>query len=94
MKFRKKPVVIEAVRFNGLETEDMVNTFSEYPEWLVKALKDDVIHYKYHGDMCVIESLEGQMKISPGDYLIQGVNGELYPCKPGIFEKTYEIVGD
>jgi hypothetical protein len=58
-KYRKKPVVIEAV-----QTQEEV----------------------------IIETLEGNMKANPGDWIITGVNGERYPCKPDIFEKTYELV--
>lgn len=63
MKYRKKPVVIEAIQF------------IDNP-------------YMY------IETLEGTMKASVGDYIIKGVNGEFYPCKPDIFEKTYEEVAE
>lgn len=63
MKYRKKPVIIEAIQF------------------------EDNPYLK-------IETLEGIMKASVGDYIIKGVNGEFYPCKPDIFEKTYERVID
>lgn len=78
-KFKKKPVVVKAWQ-NTLE-----NRLKGVPEE-IKALsfeaKDD-IYYS-------IETLEGKMTASPGDWIIQGVHGELYPCKPDIFEKTYE----
>lgn len=80
-KFKKKPVVIKAWQ-NTPE-----NRLKDIPEE-IKALSfrimpnDEIVH--------VIDTLEGQMTASQGDWIIQGVNGELYPCKPDIFEKTYE----
>lgn len=87
MKYIKKPVEIEAVKWNG-------NRVSEVTEWISKALDENVI-IRY-GNEVHINTLEGVMKASPGDYIIKGVNGELYPCKPDIFEKTYQAgsVGD
>lgn len=82
MKYRKKPVVIDAVKWNG-------NKVSETPNWIVEALDKGVI-IRY-GNEVHIRTLEGVMKASPDDYIIKGVNGEIYPCKPDIFEKTYEI---
>jgi hypothetical protein len=79
-KFRKKPVVIEAVQFTGSNTQELV-------DWIDKKYLpcgDDV--------EVLIETLEGLMRAKPGDYIIKGVNGEFYPCKPDIFEKTYEAV--
>jgi hypothetical protein len=81
MKYKKKPVVIEAVQFDGTD---------ESVEWLLPQLKSGEIGRsinKLH-----IKTLEGVMTADKGDYIIKGVNGEFYPCKPDIFEKTYEIV--
>lgn len=79
-KFRKKPVVIEAFRF-GIDN---------WPEWFAdKVTNNDVVTYSDH---CQIVTLEGVMRGEVGDFIIQGVNGEIYPCKPDIFEKTYEPV--
>ena len=81
MKYRKKPVVIEAVQFDGTD---------ESVEWLFPQLVNNEI-----GRGCnklYIKTLEGVMEASIGDYIIKGVNGEFYPCKPDIFTKTYEIV--
>lgn len=83
MKYRKKPVLIEAVLWNGVEV-------SEVTDWISKALQNDAI--TRYGDKVVIKTLEGDMIASPGDYIIKGVKGELYPCKPDIFESTYEMV--
>lgn len=85
MKFRKKPVVIEAVLWNGTQV-------SEVTEWISDALHNDTI--MRFGDKVVIKTLEGNMIANPGDYIIKGVKGELYPCKPDIFEQTYESIKD
>lgn len=81
MKYRKKPVVIEAVQWDG-------NIMSEFPDWITQALEDNTLFGM--GNDVIISTLEGEMTASPEDYIIKGVNGELYPCKPDIFEKTYE----
>ena len=83
MKFIKKRVVIEAVHWNGIKV-------SETPEWILEALNSGVL--VRFGDKVQVRTLEGVMTASPGDYIIRGVDGELYPCKPDIFEKTYEKV--
>lgn len=85
MKFRNKPVVIEAVLWNGTQV-------SEVTEWIRDALYNDTI--MRFGDKVVIKALEGDMIANPGDYIIKGVKGELYPCKPDIFEQTYEPIKD
>lgn len=92
MKFRKKPVVIEAFQLNerGLVGED----------WFFDAVSNNTIithnFGRYHEApaWCEIKTLEGTMKANTGDYIIKGVNGEIYPCKPDIFEKTYEPVDE
>lgn len=84
-KFRKKPAVIDAFLWTGGpdQTED--------PEWIVEAIKDGKVHFAVIGGPAMfIETLEGQMKASSGDWIIRGVKGEIYPCKPDIFELTYE----
>jgi hypothetical protein len=81
MKYRKKPVVIEAYQpFNGT-----------MPLWFEKALESGKVRELVSGGFTV-ETLEGDMHANPGDFIIQGINGELYPCKPDIFAKTYEKV--
>ena len=89
MKYRKKPVVIDAFQLNsrGLVGED----------WFWDAVSEGtIITYCfgkfYHRAYCDIITLEGIMRANTGDYIIRGVNGEIYPCKPDIFEKTYELV--
>ena len=79
-KFRKKPVVIEAMLYG--------NSPFEVAEWCGG---------EYHWiptPHISIETLEGRMEAKPGDYIIKGVQGEFYPCKPDIFEATYDEVTD
>lgn len=87
MKFRKKPVVIEAWRWSPDEPP------TRWPEWLDKAAVAGKVQLAgAHTDNLRIDTLEGQMTACPGDWIIRGVKGELYPCKPDIFEATYERV--
>lgn len=95
MKYRKKPVVIEAFQYDG----DLKGSDGKYyvPDWAVKAYENGVMRYDSpdcDSPPCelYIDTLEGAHHVSVGDYIIQGVNGELYPCKPEIFAKTYEEV--
>ena len=81
-KFRKKPVVIDAVQFDGENLGVIVN-FVEGTRELRESPEDKSI---------VIRTLEGDMRADKGDWIIKGVKGEFYPCKPDIFEATYEIV--
>jgi hypothetical protein len=84
--YRKKPVVIEAVRYDG-------STSCKYAirQWM----RTGEFHYdggtRDYGSM-LLDTLEGVMEAKPGDYIIKGVAGEFYPCKPDIFEATYESV--
>lgn len=80
-KYRKKPVVIEAIKYDGdnkVEIQEFVDKYLDMTEEM----------------QLEINTLEGVMLANVGDYIIRGVNGEYYPCKPDIFEKTYEKVGD
>ena len=81
MKYRKKPVVIEAIQWDG-------TNYDEIGDWmgLNSTLEID--------GQFIIPTLEGDMRVSEGDWVIRGVNGEFYPCKPDIFEKTYEPAED
>lgn len=89
--YRKKPVVIEAVQFKGFNKENGQVQLSEKPQWLVMEFGKKVLFFD-EPNVLIIKTLEGDMKASVGDYIIKGVNGEFYPCKPDIFEKTYDIV--
>ena len=91
MKYRKKPVVINAFKWTG----DMLQ--NEDPEWITEAIQEGKVYFSNIGEENVvmkIETLEGTHTANRGDYIIQGVKGELYPCKPDIFEMTYEEVTD
>lgn len=81
--FRKKPVVIEAMQFHR------PTDFKDAPGWLVSAIAVGTVHSDEDGDV-FIETLEGRHHVSEGDWIIRGVKGELYPCKPDIFAATYE----
>ena len=84
MKYRKKPVIIEAIQWTGLnlkEVEDFVGSDLEY----------NILSTGTHIAI-KIKTLEGDMKCSKDDYVIKGVKGEFYPCKPDIFEATYEEI--
>lgn len=96
MKFKKKPVVIEAFRM----TKEARVDSRDWPEWLNAAWNKDpneegsvfpTIPGISEGTIS-IRTLEGDMVVSFGDWIIKGVKGELYPCKPDIFEATYDPV--
>ena len=87
-KFRKRPIIVEAVRYLG--NGNMENR--EVPKWLWKAFEEEVAQSTNGTETFIIKTLEGEHIVSPGDYIIQGVKGELYPIKADIFEQTYEKV--
>lgn len=98
-KFRKKPVVIEAVQIGCVDHNGKTpdgSPFMECPIWLAKAVNAGIVRDKFipSSDFCHIEikTLSGMVLSEPGDWIMRGVNGEIYPCKPDIFEKTYEPV--
>lgn len=86
MKFRKKPVVIDAVKFTGTNQMEIA-AFANGGEQPSKFEIDPERGLS-------IETLEGVMHVSPGDWVIRGVKGEYYPCKPDIFRASYDLVGD
>lgn len=86
MKYRKKPVVIEAFQY----FRDMGIHTAIIPRWFVDATVSGIVFTEGPNDF--IKTLEGNHLISDGDFVIQGIKGELYPCKPDIFEATYERV--
>lgn len=85
MKIRNKPVIREAFLFDG-DPSRVANNRSFFGVWPVMMGYCDGEHY------LTIATLEGEMKASVGDYIIKGVEGEIYPCKPDIFKKTYDII--
>jgi hypothetical protein len=80
--YRKKPVEIEAIQWISDNIEQVYEMLGD--NLIINTDEDEVKHF--------INSLEGKMELSWGDYVIKGVKGEFYPCKPDIFELTYEIV--
>ena len=81
-KFRKKPVIIEAIQYNG-------NNGLRLLEWMHGTeCEEDML-----GDYVEIHTLEGTMRADKGDWIIKGIKGEFYPCKPDIFIATYEETG-
>lgn len=78
-KYRKKPVVIEAVQWTGDTKPEIEEFFKNFQGWWFDGVGS-----------IAIETLEGIMRANPGDWIIKGINGEFYPCKNDIFEKTYE----
>ncbi|HCT81184.1 MAG TPA: hypothetical protein DGT23_32365 [Micromonosporaceae bacterium] len=88
-QFRKKPVVIEAIRVADA-LNAAANSWADLPEWLRADYERGAIVYA--SDAIFISTLEGQMCANRDDWIIRGVKGELYPCKPDIFAATYEAV--
>ena len=84
MRFMKRPVIVEAVQYHG--TGEI-----EGPPWIGEAIQAGVLISTDSGQLGV-HTLEGIMFVSPGDWIIRGIRGELYPCKPDIFSETYQEV--
>lgn len=82
MKYRKKPVVIEAVQFDGKNCFEIL----KFMDRASNIWDGDLLPC----DIPVIHTLEGDLTASVGDWIIKGIKGEFYPCKPDIFEATYE----
>lgn len=92
-KFRKNPVEIEAVQWLGIPIDDPAQgaeNMETVEAWWLDLDIDRVLAWR--GDKVEIDTLEGTMTASPGDWIIRGVKGEVYPCKPDIFEATYDAV--
>lgn len=87
-RYRKKPIVIEAVRYTGRGNVEG----HAPPDWLWEAFEKGIATATNGGDPLLLATLEGPLTVAPGDWIIQGIKGELYPCKPDIFEATYEPV--
>jgi hypothetical protein len=93
MKYRKKPVVIEAVRWTGENHREMWDFLTGRTDDYMDSRGDTfyIDHGRIEGGL-IINTLEGEHLASIGDYIIKGVAGEFYPCKPDIFAQTYEPV--
>lgn len=85
MKYRKKPVVIEAIQWKGNNWDEIKAKFTDPPD-----AKSFIVWIS--NEELLIATLEGKMKVDINDWIIKGVQGEYYPCKPDIFEQTYEPV--
>ena len=81
MKYRRKPVVIDAIQWTG----------DNYPE-VFEFAQGNAYPTRPHSDTLFVTTLEGDVEAEKGCYIIRGVNGEYYPCQEGIFNKTYEPV--
>lgn len=81
VKYRKKPVIIETIIWTGKNHHEVFEFCG-----------NDNFYFSDNQKELCIPTLEGDHHASIGDYIIKGVNGEFYPCKPDIFEKTYELV--
>lgn len=80
--YKKKPVIVQAVQWNG-QNQDEILSFINFAH--------ECAFFDEFGDL-YIHTLEGKMRAKVGDYIIRGIKGEFYPCKPNIFELTYEEV--
>jgi hypothetical protein len=87
MRFRKKPVVIDAWQF-----KDRSEMTDALPVWLLEAIVGKTVIADEANNTLTIKTLEGDHLARVGDWIIRGVKGELYPCKPDIFDQTYESV--
>lgn len=85
-KYKKKPVVIEAIQFDGTNQMEIANFMGKSQISTLTPWSGKIAVELY------IETLEGKMTASKDDYIIKGIKGEFYPCKPDIFEATYEKV--
>ena len=92
-KYRKKPVIVEAVQWSGNANR------KEICDFVGEDLKTEIFSTSAYDAgkgtplfSLKINTLEGVMTANPNDFIIKGVNGEFYPCKPEIFEKTYEVL--
>lgn len=95
-KYRKRPVVIDAVQMTDEQT--MALSIEGWPDWLKQAAalrpnRPGALYWREgeDGKACLwVATLEGPLRVSPNDWIIRGVHGELYPCKPEVFAATYE----
>jgi hypothetical protein len=86
MKFRKKPIIIDALQFNGVWTKELSDFCGE------KAIPIMYIVFDHSCAEVQVKTPDGRRYASIGDWIIKGTSGEFYPCKPDIFEKIYEEV--
>ena len=88
LKARKKPVEIECVQWTGANVSEIMSFCGSAAHDIYQInLANMPVEYSL-----IIKTLEGNMRAEPGDYIIKGIHGEFYPCKPDVFEETYEII--
>lgn len=88
LKARKKPVEIECVQWTGQNVSEIMSFCGSAAHDIYQInLANMPVEYSL-----IIKTLEGNMRAEPGDYIIKGVHGEFYPCKPDVFKETYEII--
>ena len=96
MKFRKKPVVIEAIQWGGNNTSEVIDwvlAAGGTARWRERTSLDEAAADRVPAaEHIAVDTLEGRTFASVGDWIIRGVQGEFYPCHPGIFEATYDAV--
>ncbi len=91
--FRKKPVEISAMQYCDCHPEPIIEwSGAKFIEVSTDKSREDDPNYFVKERFLAIKTLEGEMIVSPGDWVIRGVQGEFYPCKPDIFDATYEAV--
>lgn len=93
MKYRKIPVVVDAIKWTGENQREMFDFLTNYEktdDYMSASGEHFIIDHNAVKGGLIIKTLEGEHIASIGDYIIRGVAGEFYPCKPEIFEKTYE----
>lgn len=88
-KYRKKPVVIEAIQWTGSNIVDVMAFMHPQEPVHVNSLSPQ--KFTNADDLVGIQTLEGLMIANKGDFIIRGVKSELYPCKPDIFAATYDV---
>lgn len=86
-KYRKKPVEIEAMQWDG-----SLYVAGRIASWVGDSGHEATFVSSQHDPALIINTLEGKMHVSKGDYVIKGIKGEFYPCKPDIFEDSYDKV--
>lgn len=101
-KYRKKPVVIEAYQWTQADQDSPPKREEYWPGWLYEAYNAPLarpgalfrVRSGTEGPRTLIHTLEGGHEVRVGDWIIRGIAGELYPCKPEIFTETYEAVDE
>lgn len=93
-RYVKKPVAIEAILYDGTNLNDVLEFTGKHPKWYqwFRDFEDYQDHVNKDNGIFKILTLEGTIEASIGDYIIRGIKGEHYPCKPDIFELTYQLL--